>query len=391
MPEALPITAVANPHSRRWIIQDQLPGGELVTLDGLTGVGKSNTAAYYAATLSRSMVVDHPTAVLYLSSSSTIESRNYHLTIHQANLSHIRHIDFMRFLETLSEGDKVGSKFCDFIQAVLLEHKPLLMIIDSIEEMLNPYQLTTEEAEALFHLLREFARLSGCTLLFPRRCGMHERHYSTLGRAGTNVGEFIMTLHWHPIHADRRVITIAKNIRGPMGDQWHQRYLPDGQFVAQLMEPHQHVRPAKSPATWKADPAVKNKFHEIIAILKDKMEKEKITAVAELQKIVLEMGYKEHEFRTAAAMMGVEAVRQKGYEYHYVDKLVVAAHYYDKRLAHEEKRANELQTLRQQRKERKALAKTIEEASHTTDIRQMSLAPQVPEVKLDAHTVRQAG
>jgi hypothetical protein len=390
MSAALPITPVQNPHSRRWIIESQLPGGELVFLDGLTGVGKSNTAAHYAATLSRLMLVDHPTAVLYLSSSSTRESRDYHLSVHQTNMNHIRQIEFMTFLETLAPGDKVGSKFCGFIQAELLEHRPLLMVIDSIEEMLDSFKLTTEEAEAMFHLLREIARLSGCTLLLPRRCGMHERHYSTLGRAGANVGEYIMTLHWHPIHADRRVITIAKNIRGPMGDQWHQRYLPDGRFVSQFMEAHQHVRPAKSPATWKADPAVKNKFHEIIAVLKDKMEKEKITAVAELQKIVLEMGYKEHEFRSAAAMMGVEAVRQKGYEYHYVDKLVVAAHYFDKQLAHEEKQANELQRLRQQRKEKKALAKTIEEAAHTTDTRQMSLAPEAPAPKADAHTIKQA-
>jgi hypothetical protein len=390
MSAALRITPVTNPHSRRWIIEDQLPAGELVFLDGLTGVGKSNTAAQYAATLSRSMIEDHPTAVLYFSSSSASESRDYHLSIHQANFDNIRHLDYSEFLRTLADGDEPHRKFFHFIQAELIEHRPILMVIDSIEEMFKPYKLSEEDAHDLYDLLQMLARQSGCTLLIPRQCGMHERHYSTLGRAGTSVGQYIMTLHWHPIHADRRVITIAKNIRGPMGDQWHQRYFPDGRFVSHLMEPHQHVRPAKSPATWKADPAVKNKFHEIIAILKDKMEKEKITAVAELKKIVEGMGYSENEFRTAAAMMGVEAVRQNGYDYHYVDKLVVAAHHYDKRLAHEEKQANELQKLRQQRKEKKALAKTIAEASHTSDTRQMTLVPQPPEAKADAHTVMQA-
>ncbi|HMO35990.1 MAG TPA: hypothetical protein PKA06_08105 [Gemmatales bacterium] len=307
----------------------------------MTGGGKSSTAAHYASFLTRSMVQEHPAAVLYLSSPMQAGSRDYHLTVHGARFPYLRQITLDDFLaDWAGQAHQPGAlpfylRLVQFVREQLQEHRPVLLVLDSIEELFQGNALSEGDAYEMYALLQRLARKFACTVLVPRTAGLHERHYSPLGRGGTAVGEFILTLHWHPVHAEERVITVAKNLRGAMGQQWHQRYFFDGRLVAQKKEPKEHVRPARSPATWKADPVLLHQYQEIIELVEEKMYGEQVTAVAEIQAYLKSRGYAEHLYRQAIARMGVERVRQSDGHYHLVPREQVAARHYENQLLQE--------------------------------------------------------
>lgn len=386
------IPSVSTSEPRRWIIPGQLPAGELVFLDGFTGVGKSSAAAHYASFLSKSMIEEHPTAVLYLTSYLQSNSRNYHLSLNEANLARIKDVDYETIIKANTSDKTYVYKFIEVVVNQIKEHEPLLVVIDSMEEILtDSCNYTETDLRTLFMLLQHVARASGCTVLIPRTAGMHERHYSILGRAGTSIAEYIMTLHWHPVHADRRVLTVAKNIKGPMGDQWHHRYFNNGRFMPMYMEPHQHVKPARSPQTWKNDPAVFHRLDELIDLIRHVMTVEKITGSQELKDHIIKLGYKEYQFRQATSRMGLDSIRVHG-KYTYLFKAEANQKYQEVQAQRESQRAESIEYqawLRNKIIEERIL----NQQAHTEDSKQEASEAVVETITPPpaTHTQRQAG
>ncbi len=385
--------------TRHWIIKGHLPIGELVLLDGLTGAGKSSTAGHYASYVSKQYLDDHSPAVLYVSSGNQAVSRDFHLGINDANRQNIREVN-LDSLQQLPADASLIDEFVKLIEGQIREHQPLLVVIDSIEELMaRVKKMTDADARYLFVMLRGFARENACTILVPRTSGMHERHYSTLGRAGTAISEFILTLHWHPTVAERRILTLAKNIRGPMGTQWQHRYLPNGRYMCFDMEPHQHVKPSRSPATWKGDPAIQFQLDELIDFIRHLMNDQKMTNSKELKSFLYSQGFSQHDVRDALSRMKLDNIRIEG-TYHYITSLEADRKYQEVQTQHEAKLAEKVEyqiwlrkkimeeTILNQQPHTQA-APNLEESqkeSMVTNTQELSITRQPP-----AHTKRQAG
>jgi KaiC/GvpD/RAD55 family RecA-like ATPase len=396
MPELLELPPWDVDLPRAWIIKGHLPAAELVLLDGLTGVGKSSTAAHYASYVSKQYMDDNPAAVLYVSSGIQTFARNKHLGLNDANRSTIRMVDLEPLYQLPASGEFIVG-FAELLESHIKEHTPLLIVIDSIEEIMKRIKkLDESDARYLFTSLRWLARKYACTILIPRTSGMHERHYSTLGRAGTAICEFILTLHWHPTVAERRILILAKNNCGPMGTQWQHRYLPNGRFMCFDMEPHQHVQPARSPATWKGDPAIKYQMDELIDFIRHLMNDQKMTNPKELKSFLYGQGFSQHEVRETLSRMNLDCIRTDG-AYHYIASKEADKKYQEIQTQREAREAEAVEYQIWLRK--KVMEETIlnqqahtpavpnqEEGPVITNTQELSIVKQTP-----AHTQRQAG
>lgn len=380
---------------RAWIIKGHLPAGELVLLDGLTGVGKSSTAAHYASYVSKQYLDENPAAVLYVSSGTQVFARNKHLGLNDACRDKIRVVDLEPLYE-LSASFEFITGMVELLENQIKAHTPLFIVIDSIEEIMKRFKkLDESDARYLFTSLRWLARKYACTILVPRTSGMHERHYSTLGRAGTAICEFILTLHWHPTVPERRILILAKDICGPMGTQWQHRYLPNGRFMCFDMEPHQHVQPARSPATWKGDPAIKYQMDELIDFIRHLMKDQKMTSPKELKSFLNGQGHSQHLVRDALSRMQLDCIRTDG-TYHYIPSKEADQKYQEIQTQRESRDAEAVEYQIWLRK--KVMEETIlnqqphthaaphhEEAPTVTNTQELSIVKQTP-----AHTQRQA-
>ncbi len=237
---------------RKWLLRDLLPVAELVLLDGASGVGKSILATSLTAIFSHTADLPQPGSILYLTSPQQQELTTEFLTQQQPNYDSMRGIRYQP--ETSTEGEPVSitPHLLAFIEESIKEHKPLLLVIDSLEELL---ELGAEpDNKTLFDFwtgLRNLAHERFCTILVPRRNGLHEnRQYGPFARYGSDVARFGLTLHWHPIDPAQRIVTIAKNQRGSVGQQFHLEIDTHGHVAPLPAQPFEHVRPSRSPATW---------------------------------------------------------------------------------------------------------------------------------------------
>ena len=94
MSQVTPVAPVSPRPQRRWLIDQFLPQGELVLLDGATGVGKSSVCANIAAYASRLCSMNAIGPVLYLSSPDQEDLREHHLSVNDPDYSHIMQAKF---------------------------------------------------------------------------------------------------------------------------------------------------------------------------------------------------------------------------------------------------------------------------------------------------------
>lgn len=252
MPELHSLAPTEPIFPQHWLLKELLPAAELVLLDGASGVGKSILTTSLTAIFSQSPALSLPVSILYLSSPQQQSLMTEFLSQQQPNYNTMRSLQYQP--ETSTEGDSVSiaPHLLAFIEAAIKEHKPLLLVIDSLEELL---ELGVEpDNKTLFDFwtgLRNLAHERLCTILVPRRNGLHEnRQYGPFTRYGSDVARFGLTLHWHPINPAHRILTIAKNQRGPAGQQIHLEILTDGEVSLHFAQPFEHVRPSRSTATW---------------------------------------------------------------------------------------------------------------------------------------------
>ncbi len=310
MSQVTPVAPVSPRPQRRWLIDQFLPQGELVLLDGATGVGKSSVCANIAAYASRLCSMNAIGPVLYLSSPDQEDLREHHLSVNDPDYSHIMQAKF----DPGEEDDRhqLISKLKLFIADMMKEHRPRLIIIDNVESLLgDPEKADLFYSTRFWQFLRKMCLLTGITVLITRLRGMHEtRAYGHFVRQGTQAADYIMTLHWHPILPEKRVLTIARNLRGPVGDQWHLRFFPDGRYMPMICTPQEHVRPAKAPQTWQSDEALQHQLDEIIQKMKEKIGDTMMPAQELRDHIVNTLGYSERMYEKALGKLRYDRLRQ---------------------------------------------------------------------------------
>jgi len=324
MSQVTPVAPITPRPERRWIINQFLPQGELVLLDGATGVGKSSVCANIAAYASRLCSMGPLGPVLYISSEDQVDLREFHLSINDPDVSHIVQAHFEP--EGTRDRNELVNKLKLFIADMMKEHQPRLVIIDNVESLLgDPEKADLFHATRFWQFLRKMCQLTGITILATRLRGIHEtRTYGHFVRQGTQAADYIMTLHWHPILPEKRVLTIARNLRGPVGDQWHLRYFPDGRYLPMLCSPQEHVRPAKSLQTWQSDDALQHQQSEIIDKIREKVGDTMMPA-AELQEyIVKTLGYSERMYHKALGKLRYERLRQGNFWFYASPKTATA-------------------------------------------------------------------
>jgi archaellum biogenesis ATPase FlaH len=312
MLQVTPVAPVTVRPERRWLIDQLLPQGELVLLDGATGVGKSSVCANLASYVSRLSSMGPVGPVLYISSSDQTDMREFHLSVNDPDYRHIIQALFDPEDEIQSRDQRINQLKL-FIADALKEHQPRLVIVDNVESLLgDPEKADLFYATRFWQFLRKMCQLSGITVIVTRLRGMHEtRTYGHFVRQGTQAADYIMTLHWHPVLPEKRVLTIARNLRGPIGAQWHLRYFPDGRYLPIICPPEDHVRPAKTaPQTWTSDEVIQHQHETVMELIREKIGTGMVPCGELLKYIVEEKGISERMYQKALGKLRYERLRQ---------------------------------------------------------------------------------
>lgn len=196
MLQVTPVAPVTVRPERRWLIDQLLPQGELVLLDGATGVGKSSVCANLAAYVSRLSSMGPVGPVLYISSSDQTDLREFHLSVNDPDYRNIIQALFDPEDEIQNRDQRINQLKL-FIADALKEHQPRLVIVDNVESLLgDPEKADLFYATRFWQFLRKMCQLTGITVIVTRLRGMHEnRAYGHFVRQGTQAADYIMTLH----------------------------------------------------------------------------------------------------------------------------------------------------------------------------------------------------
>lgn len=298
----------------RWLIPPLLPQGQLVLLDGPAGVGKSLLASSLIAAVSLGETLRPIGKVLCLLSS---QQQSLFVDFLAAQKPDYEHVYSIEFQPTSREGSIVADLLC-FIEENIREHQPQMLLIDSLEELL---QLGTEpqarELHDLWTKLRTLAEESGCVILIPRQNGLHElRQYGPFTRLGSSIAHFGLTLLFHPYDSRARVITIARNHQGVIGDQVRMALKHDGFVRMAISELHEHVRPARSLATWQPQPFHLQQNDEILRLTEDLMHGRPMEQ-SELENYMTKAGFSKSAFKRAFSQGKIQCLYDgKNWLYH---------------------------------------------------------------------------
>jgi len=296
------------PVEQAWLIPEVLPQGELVLLDGPHGVGKSCLAAALAADISLKPHQGKEAAILYLPSKLQRPFVATFLNRQEINFDAINELKYQSADPEQSQLEPLLSS----LEATIEEQKPALVVIDSLEEFLEDDAHTDARAWTEFWTrLRALAHACNSTILIPRRHGMHEnRQYGPITRTGSEIALFILTMHYHPIDPAERIVTVAKHQTGLIGHQAHARFTKNKLHLHHA-EPHQHVRPARAPATWQPKDKQQEEINEILEHVESYMMGT-VTPKKKVKEYVLESGFSERAYNRAMRHIKLECKRLPG-------------------------------------------------------------------------------
>lgn len=297
----------------RWYLDYHLPENELVLLDGAAGVGKSLYLAHLIRLLTQGdhqLQVEMP--VLLITTPRQEELRHEHHK--QQNINH----DFLQLL-SFDELIRTATSLADYLAALataLEVHQPRVLILDSLEEVLADFTQadgkppTVSEFTSFWNELRSLALTQKCTIIVPRQNGIHlSRSYGTFTRTGSAVSRIILTMHYHPINARKRVLTTVKNQRGVAGAQLHLTITEQGQAYLMHTHLHEHVKPSKHPATWQHDPAISSEETEIIEFVTMLMDGKPISKSALMEAVTA--GFSKRAYHRVMGRMKLDCIRDK--------------------------------------------------------------------------------
>ncbi|HQR06110.1 MAG TPA: AAA family ATPase [Gemmatales bacterium] len=256
MPEPISLAPTTPIQKQRWLFPNLIPRGELVLLDGNSGVGKSLMTATLATCFGVLRSDDDERLILVLTSPQQRSLVAEFLANQEPDYDYIRGIEYQPASDEPEPLASFAPHLLLSIENILKEHRPMALLIDSLEEILQfGGETDTKQLIELWTGLRTLAHTHDCTLIIPRRNGLHEnRQYGPFTRIGSDTAHFGLTMHWHPTDPSTRVVTVAKNLRGPTGGQTHVNISPNGIVSFNTTDPHEHVRPSRSTATWVPEP-----------------------------------------------------------------------------------------------------------------------------------------
>lgn len=295
---------------------DFLPTRELILIDGASGAGKSRMVCALASCFSHSSAENNNRSVLFITSEQQRELRAHHLHFQEPDYETIREVMYQPVLA--SDEPASPAPLLSFIQDNVREHQPMLLIIDELEELLGEAVHSEEKAFAQFWIsLKQLARESDCIIIVPRTQGMHEnRHYGPYARTGTRYADFICTLHWHPTDPAMRVLSVAKNLKGRIGSQYHAVFNDKGRMSLLWLEQHEYVRPARQTQTWQPNTDAEMQADEIMAHVEQHMLGMPILK-RELESAIIKMGYSRRAFKRVMAKAKLPSGR-KGLDWYYL-------------------------------------------------------------------------
>ncbi|MFO0812653.1 MAG: AAA family ATPase [Gemmatales bacterium] len=297
---------------QKWFYPQLLPQSCVILLDGATGVGKSMLCAHLATQFSHHFQEEKRAATLFVSAMEQEISRNRHLAHLKCDTRFVGQGNFLDMFNFSKEcGEDFQACFRAYLDTLISEEKPLVLVIDDIEEMIGSLNqhISKDSQGRWWAILGEMAIKHRITIIVTRRNGMNAaRHYGTFNRAGTEFCDFILTMHWHPYDPNKRVISIAKNRYGELGNQWHLN-LDGGKPQLQFVERHEHVRPSKCPQTWVSDPGMVQEMSLAVEEIREFMHGEGTVTTA-LKEHMKKKNYSERTVRQATARMGLRLVRQ---------------------------------------------------------------------------------
>lgn len=256
MSELLSLAPVEPIQKQRWLFPNLIPQGELVLLDGNSGVGKSLMTATLATCLGVIRTDDNERLVLVLTSPEQRSLVTEFLNNQEPDYDYIRGIEYRPASDEPEPLASFAPHLLLYIENILKTHRPMAMLIDSLEELLQlGGETDTRQLIELWTGLRTLAHTHDCTIIIPRKSGLHEnRQYGPFTRIGSDTARFGLTMHWHPTDPSTRIVTVAKNLRGPVGGQMHLQINPQGMCSFYSADLHEHVRPSRNVATWVPEP-----------------------------------------------------------------------------------------------------------------------------------------
>lgn len=287
-----------------WLLPGLLPRGELVLLEGAAGVGKSLLAAALAARVSR----DADTACTLLTAMpGSADVLAAHLARQQPAYEKLR--ELVWYADRDGGKDFAAEEALTKLQNHLEEHRPPLLVIDSLEEALGILAGEKERIMRTFwSQLATLARHHGVTILVLTR-PQGRRGAARVARAAAEAAKAVFTLAWHPTDAALRVLTRTRDLLAPAGAQWHVTIDAAGRADVAEAAPADHVPPAGAPATWKTERRRDNLAAAVRAI-EDALTV--MTPAPVLRDQVLRQGISYHAFRTAMTLVDAEHKRVGG-------------------------------------------------------------------------------
>jgi hypothetical protein len=288
--------------------------GELILLDGAPGVGKSRQACLYAAACTHTPAQnDQPCLSLFISSPQQVEMRTLHLHFQEPQYQYLREVAYTAPVESPSP-----EHLLHFIEHNVREHKPLILVVDAIEELLSDALQAPEAAWLHFWTqLRALAKETNSIIIVPRSQGMHEnRQYGAFARTGSQCARIIHTLHYHPTNPLFRVLTNVKNQYGVVGTQYHCAFNSQGRLGLRALAPHQHVRPARQIQTWQPAAEVDLVKDEIMTHVVKIMKNEPIRKKV-LEAEIVNRGYSRRAFARVMAAARLPSCRY-GQDWYYM-------------------------------------------------------------------------
>ena len=301
MPELISLALTEPIQKQRWLFPNLIPRGELVLLDGQSGVGKSLMTATLATCFGVLRSDDDERLVLVLTSPEQRGLVTEYLTNQEPDYDYIRGIEYRPASDEPEPIASFAPHLLLFIEDTLKQHKPMALLIDSLEELLQlGGETDTRQLHELWTSLRNLAHTHDCTIIIPRKSGLHEnRQYGPFTRIGSDTAHFGLTIHWHPTDPSTRVVTVAKNLRGPTGGQTHLFINPQGIVSFNTTDPHEHVRPSRTVATWVPEPQhIHDEDKRIIGFAEKLLDGQPMPKI-ELENLVTRAGITKPAFQRA--------------------------------------------------------------------------------------------
>jgi KaiC/GvpD/RAD55 family RecA-like ATPase len=307
-----PLTA-PTPAETTWLVPNLLPAGEIVLLEGPAGVGKTLLAAAWTSRISKEGQGGLAGLVL-TASTRAADLAASHLARHQADFDRLRNIHWSATSrDENGKREAVVNDMLTHFEAHLEEHKPKLLVIDALEEVL--VELASEPAHWQRHFwdrLQKSARRHACTILILSRPCTRRDRAGRVGRLAADYARCCFSLAWHPTDAAQRVLTRTRDPLAAAGAQWHVGIDGDGHAECFTAPDNDHVPPGQgsAPVTWLSR---RQKSDNIPRILKALEEYVGIKLAAfQVRDHILGQGFSYSAFREALRHSDITHKREGG-------------------------------------------------------------------------------